>query len=63
MALQVHGGGARGRDRSDDGSYPIVDMAVKSKGGKPSTAPTILVVLCGRIAPVGQRVVAGSVLP
>ena len=53
MALHVHGGGARGRDRSDDGAYAIVDGAVKSKRGSPSTAPTIPVVLCERIAPVG----------
>ena len=63
MALQVHGGGARVMDRSGDGAYAIVDMMVKSKEGRPSKAPTVLVVLCERIAPVGPRVVAGSVPP
>ena len=63
MALQVHGGGARGRDRSGDGAYAIVDMTKKSKEGRPSTAPTIFVVLCERVAPVGPGVAAGSVIP
>ena len=35
MVLQVHGGGAKGRDRSDDGAYAIV--------------PTILVILYEQI--------------
>ena len=34
VVLQVHGGGARGRDRSDDGAYAMIDTTSKSKEGR-----------------------------
>ena len=63
VVLQVHGGGARGRDRSDDGAYAMVDTTAKSKEGRLLTALTILVILCEQIRPVGPRVAAGSLPP